>query len=157
MIEFIFLLIIVVIGILIFGNANTKKNILNEVGLDLNSSTYESLKEKEFKKNCLKAINNAIKTYNITGNNELLFLQNLIHILDNAYLNYYNSNEYNLFVKIEFIEFSSQIIYRRIHAIKDNPIGSNVYNFSDKQDIKKYINFLWNKYQYPWPNDWIKY
>lgn len=157
MIGFILLLLFVAICALIFGSANTKRDILNEIGLDLSSSKYESLKEKEFKNNCLKAMNNAISMYNITGNNELSFLNNFVSLLNNAYLNY--DNEYNLLVKTEFIEFSATIVYRRIHAIKDNKSpqkSSSEYNFSSKQDLKRYIKFLWDKYQYPWPHDWIK-
>lgn len=160
MIGFILLFIIVVILALIFGSANTKRDILNEIGLDLSSSKYESLKEKEFRRNCLKAINNAISMYNITGNNELAFLNNLLNVLDEASLSYRISNGYNLFVKTEFIEFSSRVVYRRIHTINDNKENSKnleEFDFTDKQDVKRYINRLWDKYQYPWPQDWIKY
>jgi len=39
---------VVIVICFIFGKADTKKEMLNIVGLDLSESTYESLKEKEF-------------------------------------------------------------------------------------------------------------
>ena len=56
MVEFIIMIAIVVICGLLFGKADTKKELLNQVGLDLSERSYEKKKEDEFRKYSIKAM-----------------------------------------------------------------------------------------------------
>ena len=50
---FILMLVVLAVCGLLFGKADTKKELLNQVGLDLSSNRYETKKEDEFKKYAL--------------------------------------------------------------------------------------------------------
>ena len=49
-----FLVLLVFVGVLalIFGKADTKRELLNQIGLDLSKESYDSLKEREFARSC---------------------------------------------------------------------------------------------------------
>lgn len=67
---FILILVTLTIGGLLFGKADTKRSILKEVGLDLSESKYIKQKQREYKKECIKALENAIKYYDYQAHNE---------------------------------------------------------------------------------------
>ena len=146
-----FLVLILAIGGLIFGKADTKKEILNQVGLDLSNSTYENKKETEFVKYCKKAIK--IASEECVANNEEEFLRYTYHFLvqkrcDNLYIG----------IKSHYVDFAIQVLSRRVAAIthksEDKILGQ--FNFSNKYSINRYIDILWEKYQYPWPKNWLQ-
>lgn len=57
MLSFIFFVLIpVILCIIIFGQTEDKKSLLNSVGLDYKADTYKDLKEKEFKNKVKKII-----------------------------------------------------------------------------------------------------
>lgn len=166
MVGFIVIIIIVVICIALFGNADSKKRLLNEVGLDLSDNAYETQKENEFEKNCKKAMKVAIKEYKATGSNEIDFLRTLHDILWQAedhrrsYSDDWRSSPtiYSLHVKSHYIKFSHEVVYRRIQDLKDGNEETllNGVDYSNKDHLLKYIDKLWKEYQYPWPKDWKK-
>ena len=61
MVEFIIMIAIVVICGLLFGKADTKKELLNQVGLDFSERSYENKKKDEFRKYSIKAIESTSK------------------------------------------------------------------------------------------------
>lgn len=167
MVEFIIMIAILVVCGLLFGKADTKKELLNQVGLDLSERSYESKKENEFEKYCKKAMKVAIDEYNAKGKDEKEFLENIKHMLwialnpsrgygENDFSN--TTPHYNLQVKKHYIQFARRVIQRRIDDLKseDCPVLLNHTNYSDKQSLKKYIVKLWDMYQYPWPEDWMQ-
>lgn len=159
---FIIMIVIIVVCILLFGNADSKRTVLKEVGLDLSEKNYENQKEKEFEKYCKKAMKLAITDYNVYGTSELSFLYDLGSTLDYACdgLNFEHPDDYNkkpsLQVSKHYIRFASKVVYRRVKALEkaEAPILLRNCDYSAKGDLKKYIDALWNKYQYPWPKDW---
>ena len=163
---FIVVIFIILICIALFGSADSKKSLLNEVGLDLSENAYETQKENEFEKKCKKAMKVAINEYKATGSDELDFLRTLHDILWEAEdhrrsrSDDWNSSSiiYNLYVKPHYIKFSHEVVYRRIKKLKDGnaePLLNGV-DYSNKKHLLKYIDKLWDKYQYPWPKDWLK-
>ena len=163
MVEFLFVIILIVVCVLLFGKADSKKYVLNQVGLDLSKKSYENKKENEFAKYCVKAMLEAVSGHNVVGKNEMDFLYNLDNILDFAcrglkYYHDYDAPKPNLYVKSHYIKFASTVVNRRIEALKkgDTSILIPNCNYAKKQDLKKYINKLWDKYQYPWSEDWLK-
>ena len=60
MIGVIFLLVIVVVAFVFFASVDSKKNVLNQVGLTYTKQRYETAKEVEYEKKCLKALKNCI-------------------------------------------------------------------------------------------------
>lgn len=151
MIEFIITIIVIIICCLLFGKADTKRNILNEVGLDLSEDCYTSKKEAEFARYCKKAIR--IASDNFRGNTEKEFISFVLSVFDEVL--YEHSS---IGVKSHYVDFAHKIIYRRINDISHNNNDSIQfkYNFSDNRSRNRYINWIWEKYQYPWPKDWLK-
>lgn len=151
MVYFIFLVLILCIVGLVFGKADTKKEILNQVGLDLSASAYEDKKAAEFAKYCKKAIKIASEGY--AANSEEEFLRHAYHFLvqkscENLYIG----------VKGHYVDFAIQVLVRRFTAIKHKS-GEQIsgsFNFSNKYSINRYIDVLWDKYQYPWPKNWLQ-
>ncbi len=165
-IAFLFIVVVIVICIALFGSADSKKLLLNEVGLDLSKNSYETQKENEFIKNCKKAMKVAINDYKASGSDELDFLRRLYDILWKAEDHRRSFSEdwdssptyYNLLVKSHYIKFSHEVVNRRIKDLKDGKAETllNGVDYSNKDHLLKYIDKLWNKYQYPWPEDWKK-
>lgn len=161
--ELIIIIIVIAICILLFGKADSKRTVLNQVGLDLSKNSYENKKESEFEKYCKKAMKEAVSSHNVEANNELDFLYNLDNILDFACRGFKYEHDYeepnpNLYVKEHYIKFASTVVGRRIDAMnkKDSPVLVTDCNYSSKQALKRYIDKLWDRYQYPWPEDWKK-
>lgn len=167
--ELVIIIAIIVICVLIFGKADSKRALLNEVGLDLSENAYRTGKENEFAKYCKKAMKVAIEKYDANGENELKFLYELGDILFTSTLGgvryepgYDGEIEqipnYNLEVKGHYASFASDVCSRRREALKkpDCPKLLQDCNFMDKKDLKRYIEKLWDMYQYPWPKDWMK-
>ena len=57
---FVITLILLAVCGLLFGKADTKKYLLNQVGLDLSKDRYETRKEDEFKKYALQAMKKVV-------------------------------------------------------------------------------------------------
>lgn len=155
--------IVIVVCVLLFGKADSKRTVLNQVGLDLSDKSYNNKKESEFEKYCKKAMKEVVSGHNVTAKNELSFLYNLDNVLDFACMGFkyehdYDSASPNLYVKKHYIKFASTVVGRRIDALKkiDPPVLLANCNYSSKQDLKRYIDKLWDRYQYPWPEDWKK-
>ena len=159
MAEFIILAVIVIIGLLIFGNADTKRDILREVGLDLSPKNYENKKENEFEKKCIDAMMNSISMYKFESANEKEFLNNLYKVLykGSSFGSQYNNLGY-LRVNNHYIDHAMLVVERRYNDLKNNnaDIIKGVFDFSKNRDRRKYIKILWDKYQYPWPDNWLK-
>ena len=163
--------IIIVVCVLIFGKADTKKSMLNSVGLDLSENAYDTNKRIEFEKYCKKAMKTAVEKYDVSGKNE----KDFVYLLeDTLYLCLYDRNydpidyddngipssrqKLSIPILNQYIDFAHEVLERRIHDLKndDAPTISSHYNFSNKKDINKYIDWLWDKYQYPWPSNWLQ-
>jgi hypothetical protein len=84
MAEFIIMVAILVICGLLFGKADTKKELLNQVGLDLSENNYQNKKENEFRKYSLKAMKAVIDLDYYKAQNEKDFLEFLSDKLDLA-------------------------------------------------------------------------
>ena len=155
MLEFILIIAILAISGLLFGKADTKREILNQVGLDYSPSKYESVKEKEFKKYCIKAMYNAIEKYDCRGTDEISFLRDLAGTLKTGVYEEGNNLAY-LMVKKHYIRHAYNVVEKRIREILSEDATPLIREcvFSNKSDLKRYIEILWNKYQYPWPEDW---
>ena len=161
--ELIIAIIVIAICVILFGKADSKRTVLNQVGLDLSEKSYNTQKENEFEKNCKKAMKEAVSGQCVRGKDEWNFLINLDDVLDFAFRGIKYEHDYdapapNLFVKEHYIKFASTVVGRRIDAIKKvgYPELLANCNYSSKQDLKKYIDKLWARYQYPWPEDWKK-
>ncbi len=155
---------VVVICGLLFGKADTKKELLNQVGLDLSQNRYETKKENEFRKYSIQAMKKVIELDTYRAKTEKDFLDFLSDKLNMAAYGKYEENswggeDYNtlyLGVKKHYVEHASTVIYRRINDIKKKSATPVNIDFSDKSRAKKYCESLWEKYQYPWPYDWMK-
>lgn len=149
----IILIISFAICCLIFGKADTKREVLQVVGLDLSEQNYKTKKEIEYEKYCIKALYNAVDRYNCIGKNEKEFLDVLYNSLFKADINH----EY-LMVSNHYVKQAYVVVFRRIKALESDSKEELVKNcnFTLKKDIKRYINKLWEKYQYPWPSDWLQ-
>ena len=75
--------------------------------------------------------------------------------------NYFGGSEYKslyLGVKNNYVKHAERVVYRRQKDIKagnNSPLSKTV-EFSDKKSVKRYCEILWEKYQYPWPEDWLQ-
>ncbi len=166
MVEFIIMIAIIVICIMLFGKADSKRTVLNTVGLDLSEKNYTDSKEKEFEKYCKKSMKTAVTDHNATGNNEKEFLERLEYILyyashDGSYYDEdglrHEGPSFRLYVYTHYTKFAEKVVSRRIHDLKngDKTVLLSNCDFKSKQDLKKYIDKLWEKYQYPWPDNWL--
>lgn len=164
---FILMLAIIVVCALFFGKADTKKELLNQVGLDLSQDRYETKKENEFRKYSLQAMKEAIDLGFRWVTNEDDFLNYLSGNLEHALYGRYEKNSWGeedyqppiyLGVKTHYVKHAYRVINRRKDDIKkgnDSPLARNI-DFSDKKSAKQYCEILWEKYQYPWPEDWLQ-
>ena len=61
-------------------------------------------------------------------------------------------------MKKHYVQHANTVIYRRIEDVRKGNAASLAKNvlFSDKKSIKRYCEILWEKYQYPWPEDWMQ-
>lgn len=75
MAEFVIMIAILVICGLLFGKADTKKELLNQVGLDLSERNYENKKEEEFRKYSIKAMKAVVDLDYYKAQNEKDFLE----------------------------------------------------------------------------------
>jgi hypothetical protein len=159
MAEFIILAVIVIVGILIFGNADTKRGMLRGVGLDLSPQNFENKKANEFAKNCINAMYNSISMHKFESANEKEFINNLYKVLykGSSFGSQYNNLAY-LRIGTSYIDHALRVVERRYDDIEKGNIDviKGVFDFSQNSDRKKYINLLWEKYQYPWPDGWLK-
>lgn len=158
MLEFIIMLAIVGVGALIFGKADTKREVLNMVGLDLSESAHENMKINEFEKYCKKAlVNSAEKSFQIYADwHELGFLDYLKDTLYEGVWGEQSNNLNYLMVKRHYIKHALTVVNRRIKSIKENNNDNFAYgNYTvTRSNFKHYINALWDKYECPWPEDW---
>jgi hypothetical protein len=153
--ELLIVIIIIAFCILLFGKADSKREVLSQVGLDLSEKSYENKKESEFEKYCKKAMKEAVNGHDVLATNERDFLINLDNVLDFACMGFKYEHDYdspapNLYVKQHYIKFASTVVGRRLEALNKNTsvLYSNC-NYSSKRDLRKYIDLLWKKYQYP--------
>lgn len=158
MLEFIIMLAIVGVGALIFGKADTKREVLNMVGLDLSESAHENMKINEFEKYCKKAlVNSADKSFQVYADwQEFGFLDYLRETLYEGAWGEQSNNLNYLMVKRHYIKHALTVVNRRIKSIKENDNDNFAYgNVSiTRGNVKYYINALWDKYECPWPEDW---
>ena len=166
MVEFIIMIAIVVICGLLFGKADTKKELLNQVGLDLSERSYENKKEDEFRKYSIKAMKAVVDLdyYKAQDEREFLdFMSDKLNLAAHGRYedNYFGGSEYKslyLGVKTYYVKHAERVVYRRQKDIKagnNSPLSKTVV-FSDKKSAKRYCEILWGKYQYPWPEDWLQ-
>jgi hypothetical protein len=166
MLEFILMIVVLIIGVMLFGKTDTKKELLNQVGLDLSEGNYEDKKGKEFRKFSLKAMKAVIDLDSYFAPNENSFISYMSKKLHAAvlgrYVEEFNGNyelrTLNLGVKKNYIQHAETVISRREKDLKEgkNVSLSSSVNFSDKKSAKRYCEILWDKYQYPWPDDWMQ-
>lgn len=154
-IEFVIMLAIAIVCILIFGSADSKRTVLRTVGLDLSPSAYKSKKGSELQKKCCKALIDTIDSYKIRYSTELPFLGEL----DSDLCRTLERNEFQVPIKVNiyFYEFAEKVVSRRINDLTKSEckplMTSEEYR---KNGIKFYIQSLWETYQHPWPEDWLK-
>lgn len=163
---FVIIVLVIVLIVLIFGKADTKREVLNQVGLDLSASAYESKKESEFANYCMKAMKVAIDNYDANGKDEKEFLSNMNHIfflssLGSGIKKYEecdSSLPIYLHVPDYYIRFAREVVNRRLYDIKNSnaPILVKNCNYLSKKELRFYVKVLWKKYQHPWPDDWLK-
>lgn len=169
MFSFLLIILILTLGGLLFGKADRKKEILNSVGLDFSQNNYEAKKEDEFQKYTVQAMKKVIDfdTYHAKKESEYLtYLSNALwRSRDGGYYEEqwneeegYESKYIPLYigVKKHYINHAITIVYRRQKDIENGntkPLVSGI-DFSDKKMAKRYCEFLWKKYQYPWPKAW---
>lgn len=163
---FVVTLILLAVCGLLFGKADTKKYLLNQVGLDLSKDRYETRKEDEFKKYALQAMKKVVDL-GLYCTDENSFLDNMSEKLNQALYGREERNEWGdydykppiyLGVKKHYVQHANTVIYRRIEDVRKGNAASLAKNvlFSDKKSIKRYCEILWEKYQYPWPEDWMQ-
>lgn len=158
----------VVVCIFLFGNTDDKRSLLQEVGLDYSQSKYEEKKEAEFKKSCCKAMTEAIDKYDIIGDNESMFLDNLYKILckcntdiwyEDMYGEHYSQRSpYSVSVSKPFLGHAKTIICRRCRDLEEEgrkPLLQSC-DFKYKSDLKKYVKQLWEYYHEPMPREWVE-
>ena len=144
MLSFLIIMILVWLAGLLFGKADTKREVLNVIGFDLSPNMYETIKQREFNKYCKEVLE--LASLNYSASSEMDFLTHIHNTLDNIN---FNRN---------YSRFAQTVVQRRILQVcnKQTSKGGFEIDFSNKRNVKRYINFLWEKYQYPWPKDWIK-
>lgn len=164
---FILMLAVLAICGLLFGKADTKKELLNQVGLDLSQNRYETKKEDEYRKYSIQAMKKVVDTFYNGSSNENWFLEIMSDKLQyalngNTEKNCWGDYEYHppiyLGVKRHYVEHAYRVIYRRQEDLKQGKkteLAKNV-NFMDKKSVKHYCEKLWDKYQYPWPKNWMQ-
>jgi len=158
MFAFIVVCVIIAICFLLFGKADTKRSILQEVGLDLSKERYENKKEHEFEKNCIKGMCNAIDMKNCKGADEMQFLIQLRDVLDVGAYGEEENNLAYLRVKSHYLIHAERVVCRRIEKLRNGETTLLMLNcnFLEKSDSTKYVKMLWEKYQYPWPKNWLQ-
>ena len=82
MVEFIIMIIILVICGLLFGKADTKKEMLNWVGLDLSERNYMNKKGNEFHSYSIKAMKAVVDLDYYDAQNEMDFLDFMYDTFD---------------------------------------------------------------------------
>ena len=117
---FILMLVSLTICGLLFGKADTKRSILKEVGLDLSESTYIEQKQREYKKECIKALENAIKYYDYRAHNEKELLTDIASALYHAQYRDEEGETISLGVKRRYVEFADTVVKRRQHDLYKN-------------------------------------
>jgi len=168
MAEFLIMIVILAVCGLLFGKADTKKQILNTVGLDLKQDNYDSKKRSEFRNYAIKAMKKIVDLDGYNAQDEKQFLRFMSDNLSYAIwgrevktgFGYYDTQtEYlNINVKTHYIKHGYRVISRRLDDVKkgnDTPLSTTI-DFSNKSQAKRYCELLWDKYQYPWPDDWLK-
>ena len=157
---FILMLVSLTIGGLLFGKADTKRSILKEVGLDLSESTYIEQKQREYKKECIKALENAIKYYDYRAHNEKEFLTYIASALYHAQYRDEEGETISLGVKRRYVEFADTVVKRRQDDLYKNKTSAKHIttsnDFANKRISELYIRKMWEIYQYPWPNNWLQ-
>ena len=160
MVYFILMLVSLTIGGLLFGKADTKRSILKEVGLDLSESTYIEQKQREYKKECIKALENAIKYYDYRAHNEKELLTYIASALYHAQYRDEEGETISLGVKRRYVEFADTVVKRRQHDLYKNKTSAKHIttsnDFANKHVSELYVRKMWEIYQYPWPNNWLK-
>ena len=164
---FILMLALLAICGLLFGKADRKKELLNQVGLDLSQNSYETRKEDEFRKYSIQAMKKVVDTFYNGSADENKFLEVMSDDLRYALHGKTEKNSWDeyeylppiyLGVKKHYVEHAYRVIYRRQEDIKkgkETTFAKNV-NFMDKKSVKLYCVKLWDKYQYPWPKNWMQ-
>lgn len=166
MVEFFIMIVIIGVCYLIFGKADSKNDVLQTVGLKLDDQKYESKKTSEFSKYCLQAMKKAVDREEYKARTEEQFLNILSDILytaghgryvDDGFGDYTRTSIY-LGVKPHYINHAETVVYRRKKDISNgkSQLLCKSCDFSDKRQAKKYCELLWDKYQYPWPDKWLK-
>lgn len=157
---FILMLIALAIGGLLFGKADTKRSILKDVGLDLSESTYIVQKQKEYKKECIKALENAIKYYDYRAHTEQELLIYIASALYHAQYRDDKGDTISLGVKRHYVEFADTVVKRRRYDLYKNKTSAKHIttsnDFANKRISELYIRKMWEIYQYPWPNNWLQ-
>lgn len=157
---FILMLVVLTICGLLFGKADTKRSILKDVGLDLSESTYIEQKQREYKKECIKALENAIKYYDYRAHNESELLRYIASALYHAQYRNGEGNTISLGVKIHYIEFADTVVKRRQYDLYKNKTSAKQLvtgkDFTNKRLAELYIRKMWEIYQHPWPNNWLQ-
>ena len=178
----IIIIIFLVLLLLCFGRVDTIQSILNVFGLSLKSDTYEKMKAYEYEKFCKKAIHNGIKKLMPYDNgspirDEKEFLYKLIDIVHEASRGKYvcrlsdyddsmNMATYkreindNLGVKeLHYLAFVEEVLYRRCRDVYSNDAPKRDFycDFFEKSNMDKYVEWLWQHYQKPWPKDWKQF
>lgn len=157
--DFLIWVAFIAILFIIFGKTDEKRTVLRSVGLDFSQSNYESMKEAEFKKNCRKAMTEAMDKYNVQGSDEADFLERLDEVLNECA--YHLKNEWSepriISVHPHFSKHAMTVIYRRLSDLRKGECEHllSPCDFKDKKDLKKYIQRLWERYQAPWPENWL--
>lgn len=158
MIGFIILIVIVLVCCLLFGKADTKREVLNLAGLDLSEQSYERKKEAEFDDNCRKVLKRAYKFAKFRGFAEKDVLNAIDEVLSYAlgYTEGYYENFWLGTAHKHYIRFAYDIIGRREVKLKSGKAKAFSGSISSKKDYNRYVDFIWQENQYPWPSDWKK-
>lgn len=154
MIEFLIIVGVILVCSLLFGKADTKREVLNLAGLDLEKNKYEEIKAQEFERNCIKALMYFVENEQLAVKSERDFL---ILLREKLFSKYGYDNDTG--IKDYYISFAEKVVRRRGKDLNNRPISDffNIDNpnFKDKHTAKIYIKNMWREYQYPWPQDWI--
>ena len=156
MIEFFILIAIVLVCCLLFGKADTKREVLNLAGLDLSEQNYENKKEAEFEKICRKVLKSAYKFADFRSYEEKDVINAVDDVLSYAlgYSDGYYENFWLGTGHTHYIKFAYEILGRRESNLKSGKAKMFHGSLSNKSDYNRYIDFIWEENQYPWPSDW---
>lgn len=156
MVGFLVLIAIVLICFLLFGKADSKREVLNLAGLDLSEQSYQNQKEKEFDNYCRGVLKKAYKFAKFKSFEEKDILSAIDDVLSYAlgYTDGYYENFWLGTGHQHYIRFAYDVIGRREMKLKKN--SAKVFNgsISSRSDYNRYIDFIWVENQYPWPSDW---